>query len=85
MKTKGITIPQAAIDRGNAAMTGSFRAIEIQHAVAGALRPLADEQAFDYGRCDKDELEMRVADSLIQRARRAGTITLQPGNRWQGA
>lgn len=85
MKTKGITIPQTAIDSGYAAMTGRFRALDIQHAVAEALRPLAGDGSFDYGRCRREELEMRVADSLIQRARRAGTIKLLPGSQWQGA
>ena len=82
MKTKGIEIPQAAIDAGNAAMTGRFRAADIQGAVATALRPLADDQSFDYRHHDKDELDMRVADSLIQKARKLGCIEFRIGGFW---
>jgi hypothetical protein len=82
VKVKNIEIPQAAIDGGRKTMTGRFRASDVQGGVAHALRTLADDQRFDYGAEDKDTVDMRVADRLIQSARRLGEIQFQKGGYW---
>jgi hypothetical protein len=81
MRIKNTDIPQAAIDAGNAAMTGEFAANQIQAAVSAALRA---DPAFAYHSSrerDMDELDMRVADRLIQNARKDGSITFA-NKRW---
>lgn len=77
MKVMGLDIPQAAIDAGNAAMTGDFRLDDVRGAVAGVLRELnADgrDDTFDYGIQSKDAVDDRLADRLVQAARKAGRV-----------
>lgn len=81
MRIQGTIIPQAAIDAGSKAMVTGFKAIQIQAAVSAALRADPD---FVYPTKSRsvnanDMLDMRVADSLIQAARRAGRITFAKG------
>lgn len=78
MKVMNIDIPQAAIDAGNAAMVDGFRAVDVEGAVAVALHDLYHKapphEHFDYGIQPKDAVHMRLADRLIQKARKAGRI-----------
>ena len=87
MKYKDIEIPQAALDAGNAAMDGDsqdgkFRSHDIQGAVSRVLRTMEEEKSFDYGVHNKMELDMRVADRLIQKARKQGVIRFNKGSFW---
>lgn len=84
MRVMGIEIPQAAIDAGNAAMTGDFRLDDVRGAVAGVLRDLnADgrDDTFDYGIQSKDAVDDRLADRLIQAAKKAGRVR-RKGQTW---
>jgi len=78
MKVMTIEIPQAAIDAGDAAMVDGFKAVDVEGAVAVALHALYYKaplhEHFDYGIQPKDALHMRVADRLIQNARKAVRI-----------
>lgn len=82
MRIKNTDIPQAAIDAGLAAMVPGFTAGQIQAAVSVVLR--ADPE-FSYPDASKpsrmDGLDLRVADSLIQSARKRGEIVFGKG-RW---
>lgn len=86
MKIKDIEIPQAAIDAGNAAMAGEFRLDDVRGAVANVLRTLHFESLqvdFDYGPNTKDEFDDRLADRLLQAAKRRGNVTHLGHGRWQ--
>jgi hypothetical protein len=87
MKVNGITIPQAAIDAGNAALTGDFRLEDIRGAVAEVLYELYhtgdDHSAFDYGANSKDAIHDRVADRIIQAAKKTGRVWHLGGGRWK--
>lgn len=81
MRIKNTDIPQAAVDAGKAAMVDGFAANQIQAAVSAALRANA---SFAYPAATPramDELDMRVADRLIQKGRQSGEISFAKG-RW---
>jgi hypothetical protein len=80
MKVHGLIIPQSAIDAGNAAMTGQFRAADISSAVSRALH----DAEFDFGIQHKESVRIRIADRLIQKARTAGLIKFNAGT-WRRA
>ena len=87
MKVKGIEIPQDAIDAANAAITGDFRLEDVRSAVAKVLYELyhtgADHEVFDYGPNNKDEFNDRVADRVLQAAKRTGRVWHLGGGRWK--
>jgi len=82
MRIKDTEIPQAAVDAGRAAMVDGFKAHQVQAAVSVALRA---DPGFSYPPSHRkgadDCLDLRVADSLIQSARRSGAISFVKG-RW---
>lgn len=87
MHFKNTDIPQTAIDAGQAAMTSKiakadgFVAREIQDAVSRVLRT---DPNFVYPKTTPrgmNELDMRVADRMIQKARRLGEISFA-NSRW---
>lgn len=82
MRIKNIDIPQSALDAGTAAMTDGFTAGRIQAAVSASLRSNPDF-AYPAGMNERarDEVDMRVADRLIQNARKSGAIAFAKG-RW---
>ena len=79
MRIKDTEIPQAAIDAGLAAMVTGFTASQIQAAISVALRADAGFAYRSTRERDMDELDMRVADRLIQNARKSGAITFGKG------
>lgn len=82
-----LTIPQPAISAGEAALKGEFRLDDVRAAVAGALYDLyhtgSDHSEFDYGAINKEVLHDRIADRLMQSAKRKGQITHLGGGRWK--
>lgn len=81
MRIKDTEVPQAAIDAGHAAMVDGFAANQIQAAVSAALRADATFAYRNVRDRDMDEFDMRVADRLIQNARKTGAISFAKG-RW---
>jgi len=86
MKVLGIEIPQAAIDAGDKAMVDGFQSCDVAGEVSAVLYDLyhmePPHEHFDYGAQDKDAVHDRVADRLIQNARKAGRIG-RVGGRWK--
>lgn len=86
MKYQGIEIPQSALDAGNAAIAGNFTLDDVRCAVSEILRTLHYDSLqvdFDYGPNVKDVLDDRVADRLIQKAKREGKVRHIGHGRWE--
>jgi len=77
MKFKGIEIPQAALDAGQAAMTSQFLLCDVAGAVGGVLRELHYEslqEDWSYGPNEKDAFDNGLASKLIQVEKNRGHI-----------
>ena len=74
MKVQGHTITDGVIAAGNAAMSGEFTARDVRHAIS--------RTGFDEGRSEDSVLD-RVADRLMQKARKAGLIVAINNKQWR--
>lgn len=87
MIVMNINIPEAAITAGESALKGEFRLDDVREAVAGVLYDLyhtgGDHSQFDYGSANKDVLHDRIADRLMQSAKRKGLINHLGAGRWK--
>lgn len=87
MIVMGISIPQSAVDAGVAAMKGEFELDDVREAVGTVLYDMyydgVDHSKFDYGVVEKHVMHDRIADRLLQSARKAGGVTKATGRRWK--